>query len=229
MINILLVEDDIDLAATIVDYLEIEDIACDHASNGVAGLNLVESNRYQMLILDINMPKMDGLTLCSYLRDKGIDTPILMLTARDTLENKLDGFEAGADDYLVKPFAMEELVARVNVLSKRRSGEAKNLNIGNLLVDFRHKRATAEGCMLKLSPIAFKLLETLARACPNAVNRKDIMQAIWGNDQPDSNSLKVHVYHLRKELERASSNAKLVTVPNIGFALQETASEGNEL
>jgi len=228
MINILLVEDDIDLATTIVDYLEIEDIACDHASNGVAGLHLIESNRYQMLILDINMPKMDGLTLSSLLRDKGIDTPILMLTARDTLENKLSGFEAGADDYLVKPFAMEELVARVNVLAKRRSGEAKSLNIGNLLVDLRHKSASVDGCNLKLSPIAFKLLEVLARACPNAVNRQDIMQTVWGDEQPDSNSLKVHVYHLRKELERASSNAKLVTAPNIGFAIQETTSEASK-
>lgn len=227
MINVLLVEDDIDLATTIVDYLDIEDITCDHASNGVAGLHLVESNRYQMLILDINMPKMDGLTLCSLLRDKGIDTPVLMLTARDTLDNKLDGFEAGADDYLVKPFAMKELVARVNVLAKRRSGEAKSLNIGNLHIDLAQKSARVAECNLKLSPIAFKLLEVLARACPNAVNRQDIMQAVWGDEQPDSNSLKVHVYHLRKELERAESQAKLVTAPGIGFALQSINDEGN--
>ena len=138
MMNVLLVEDDIDLATTIVDYLELESMACDHASNGLMGLNLIENAEYQVIILDINMPKMDGITLCKRMREIGIDTPVLMLTARDTLDNKLEGFNAGSDDYLVKPFAMQELIARIQVLGRRRSGETKRLMVGGLTLSLIH-------------------------------------------------------------------------------------------
>ncbi|GEB71298.1 XRE family transcriptional regulator [Pseudoalteromonas carrageenovora] len=224
MINVLLVEDDIDLATTIVDYLDIEDIECDHASNGVLGLNLLQINDYQMIILDVNMPKMDGLTMCKTLREQGKDIPVLMLTARDSLDNKLEGFAAGSDDYLVKPFAMKELVARVQVLAKRKSGEAKRLTLANLNLDLAKRSADVEGQTLKLSPIAFKLLETLVRHAPQPVTRSVIMQAIWGEEQPDSNSLKVHVHHLRKQLEATTHQVTLETIPSVGFAI--TANEG---
>ena len=224
MINVLLVEDDIDLATTIVDYLDIEDIECDHASNGVLGLNLLQINDYQMIILDVNMPKMDGLTMCKTLREQGKDIPVLMLTARDSLDNKLEGFAAGSDDYLVKPFAMKELVARVQVLAKRKSGEAKRLTLANLNLDLAKRSADVEGQTLKLSPIAFKLLETLVRHAPQPVTRNSIMQTIWGEEQPDSNSLKVHVHHLRKQLEATTHQVTLETIPSVGFAI--TANEG---
>lgn len=219
--NVLLVEDDIDLATTIVDYFEIESIECDHASNGLVGLSLVESHHYQMIILDINMPQMDGLTLCNTLRERGIDIPILMLTARDSLENKLQGFQAGSDDYLIKPFAMKELVARVQVLAKRRSGEAKRLVLGDLSLDLIQKTAQVAHQQLKLSPIAFKLLETLVRATPQAVSRQKIMQLVWGEEQPDSNSLKVHIHYLRKQLEAITITVNLVTVSGVGFAIKQ--------
>ncbi|KPZ53603.1 Response regulator MprA [Pseudoalteromonas sp. P1-13-1a] len=225
MINVLLVEDDIDLATTIVDYLDIEDIECDHASNGVMGLNLLQINHYQMIILDVNMPKMDGLTMCRTLREQGKDTPVLMLTARDSLDNKLEGFDAGSDDYLVKPFAMKELVARVRVLAKRKSGEVKRLTLANLNLDLAKRSAEVEGQTLKLSPIAFKLLETLVREAPQPVTRSAIMQAVWGEEQPDSNSLKVHIYHLRKQLEGASKQVKLETIPSVGFAIKPTQEQ----
>lgn len=222
--SVLLVEDDIDLATTIVDYLEIESIDCDHASNGLMGLSLIETNHYQMIILDINMPKMDGLTLCNTLRARGMDTPILMLTARDSLENKLQGFAAGSDDYLIKPFAMQELVARVQVLAKRRSGEVKRLVLGELILELSQHSAVLNHKTLKLSPITFKLLEVLVRASPQVVSRQSIMQAVWGDEQPDSNSLKVHIYHLRKQLEAATSSIKLETVPGVGFAIKESVA-----
>lgn len=221
MTHVLLVEDDIDLATTIVDYLELESIDCDHASNGLMGLNLIERNHYQMIILDINMPKMDGLTLCSTLRERGMDIPVLMLTARDSLENKLQGFEAGSDDYLIKPFAIKELVARVHVLAKRRSGEIKRLMLGDLSLDLTQHSAQLKQHKLKLSPIAFKLLEVLVRASPQAVSRPQIMQTVWGDEQPDSNSLKVHIYHLRKQLDAEMSNITLETISGVGFAIKE--------
>jgi len=228
MINVLLVEDDIDLAATIVDYLDIESITCDHASNGLMGLELIQRNHYQMVMLDINMPKMDGLTLCNTVRERGLDIPILMLTARDSLENKLQGFEAGSDDYLVKPFAMKELVARVQVLSKRRSGEVKRLVLGDLILDLNQRIAQSQQRTLKLSPIAFKLLEVLVRASPHPVSRQHIMQAIWGDEQPDSNSLKVHIHHVRKQLNASKHSPllKLDTISGIGFAIK-AADQGD--
>ncbi len=228
MINVLLVEDDIDLAATIVDYLDIESITCDHASNGLMGLELIQRNHYQMVMLDINMPKMDGLTLCNTVRERGLDIPILMLTARDSLENKLQGFEAGSDDYLVKPFAMKELVARVQVLSKRRSGEVKRLVLGDLILDLNQRTAQSQQRTLKLSPIAFKLLEVLVRASPLPVSRQHIMQAIWGDEQPDSNSLKVHIHHVRKQLNASKHSPllKLDTISGIGFAIK-AADQGD--
>jgi len=222
MTNVLLVEDDIDLATTIVDYLEIESIPCDHASNGLMGLNLVQRNDYQMIILDINMPKMDGLTLCRTLREQGMDIPILMLTARDSLENKLQGFEAGSDDYLIKPFSIKELVARVKVLKKRRSGEVKRLILGDLSLDLNQHACQLKDKTIKISPIAFKLLEELVRASPHPVSRQQIMQAVWGDEQPDSNSLKVHIYHIRKQLDAEGINVVLDTVPGFGFALRES-------
>ena len=228
MINVLLVEDDIDLAATIVDYLDIESIHCDHASNGLMGLELIQRNHYQMMMLDINMPKMDGLTLCNTVREKGLDIPILMLTARDSLENKLQGFEAGSDDYLVKPFAMRELVARVQVLAKRRSGEVKRLVLGDLILDLNQRSAQLQQRTLKLSPIAFKLLEVLVRASPHPVSRQHIMQAVWGDEQPDSNSLKVHIHHVRKQLDASKHSPllKLETISGIGFAIK-AADQGD--
>ncbi|MBA34474.1 MAG: two-component system response regulator [Oleispira sp.] len=225
MISVLLVEDDLDLAATIVDYLDIEDIECDHASNGLMGFNLIQTNQYQMIMLDVNMPKMDGLTLCKTLREQGIDIPVLMLTARDSLDNKLEGFDAGSDDYLVKPFAMKELVARVQVLAKRKSGEAKYLTFANLSLDLTQRSIMAAEQTLKLSPIALTILEVLMRAAPKAVTRIEIMKTVWGEDQPDSNSLKVHIYNLRKQLEAATNQVKIETIPSVGFAIKLNEGE----
>lgn len=220
MLNLLLVEDDLDLAATIIDYFELESIQCDHAANGLAGLHFIEQNPYQALIIDINLPKMDGLTLCNTIRQQGIDTPVLMLTARDSLDNKLEGFQSGADDYLIKPFAMAELIVRIQTLAKRRSGQIKRLSLADLEIDLSEKQAYRHNEPLKLSPTAFCILEILLRASPKPVSRTDIMQAVWGDNQPDSNSLKVHIHHLRKQLDSRHSPSLLQTVPGYGFALR---------
>ncbi|WP_413699719.1 response regulator transcription factor [Psychromonas sp. KJ10-10] len=200
-LKLLLVEDDIDLATAVIDYLELEDMQCDHAINGLVGLNLIEKNNYQVIILDLNLPKMSGLNVCESMRRKGIDTPVLMLTAMDSLQDKLTGFEKGTDDYLVKPFAMKELIVRVQALSRRRSGQVNRLSLLDLELDLQKKQATRAEVVLKLSPIALKILEVLMRASPNPVTREDLIQSVWGDDQPDSNSLKVHIYNLRKQVD----------------------------
>lgn len=225
MLNILLVEDDFDLAATIVDYLELEDIVCDHAANGVAGLHLINTNPYDVLVLDVNMPRMDGLQLCETARSQGQDMPILMLTARDTLQDKLAGFTAGADDYLVKPFAMEELTIRVKTLAKRRSGQVNVFSVANLSLDLNTKQAQRNGRILKLSPISFKLLDILLRASPKPVTRQQLIQSVWGDEQPDTNNLKVHIFNLRKALDTDGEQRLLHTVSGVGFALKPSHIE----
>lgn len=152
-LQVLLVEDDRDLAASVADYLALEHISVDHAYNGQAGLNLAKQNHYDVLLLDLMLPRMDGLSVCEQLRSAGVDTPILMLTARDTLEDKIAGFDAGTDDYLVKPFAMEELVIRVRALAKRRSGQVQKLSVADLTMDLDARTITRAGQNVKLPPV----------------------------------------------------------------------------
>lgn len=130
------------------------------------------------------------------------------------------GFESGADDYLVKPFAMEELIVRMQVLARRRSGQVKRLTLADLELDLQQKQAFRAGQLLKLSPTAWKILETLMRATPNPVSREKLMQAVWGDEQPDSNSLKVHIFNLRKQLDAGDVAPLLQTVSGVGFALR---------
>lgn len=130
-INALLIEDDSDLAEAIADYMELDGFEFDFAYNGSAGLNLALEGRYDIILTDINMPKMDGLDVCQSLRKQGVTTPILMLTARDTLEDKIAGFEVGSDDYLVKPFAMEELKVRLMALVRRAQGSVTSLSVAD--------------------------------------------------------------------------------------------------
>ncbi|WP_281557144.1 response regulator transcription factor [Thalassomonas sp. RHCl1] len=219
--NILLVEDDLDLAATVVDYLELEGISCDHAANGVQGLGLIQSQRYDMVILDVNMPRMDGLLVCQNMREQGIDTPVLMLTARDTLDDKLAGFKVGSDDYLVKPFAMLELVARIHVLANRRSGQTTSTELYDLHIDFNQKTAKRGQRVLQLSPTGWILLETLVRKSGQIVTRDQLCHAVWGDELPDSNSLKVHLFNLRQQVDAPGESKLIHTVPGQGVALRQ--------
>ncbi len=221
MLNVLLVEDDVDLAETVIDYLELESIACDYASNGMAGLQLVQQNRYDVLLLDLNLPRLDGLRLCQRLRGKGDDTPILMLTARDRLDDKLAGFDAGTDDYLVKPFELKELVVRITALARRRSGQIQLLRCGDLEMNLQERTVTRAGKGIKLSPTNWQLLEVLLRASPRVLSKQDLISAVWGDDPPDSNALKVHLFHLRKAIDAPFGAALLHTIAGHGFAVRE--------
>lgn len=227
MLNVLLVEDDLDLAATVIDYLEYEKISCDHAANGILGLSLIEKHRYDVILLDINMPYMDGLTLCQTMREKGYETPVLMLTARDTLSDKIAGFNAGTDDYLVKPFEIEELLIRIIALSKRRSGQATLLSIGELELNIANKSALIKGAPVKLTPTTIKILEALMRASPEPVSKPALLQAIWGDDIPDSSSLRVHIHHLRKSLDVKNMGKMITTTPGFGFSIRPSRDDIN--
>jgi len=219
-LQILVVEDDIDLAKAIIEYFDLEGIHCDHASNGVLGLQLIMNHHYDAIILDINLPKMSGLEVCKGMRSQGIDTSVLMLTAKDTLDDKVTGFSMGADDYLVKPFAMEELIIRTQVLSRRRSGQVYKLSTEDLTLDLQEKRVQRGDEEVKLSPTGLKILEYLMRESPKTVSREKLMQFVWGEDQPDSNSLKVHMFNLRKAIEIAGKPSLIHTIAGRGFALK---------
>lgn len=220
MLNVLLIEDDFDLAETVGDYLGLESIVCDYASNGVAGLQLAGENAYDVLLLDLNLPRLDGLSLCERLRAAGNDTPILMLTARDRLGEKLAGFEAGTDDYLVKPFELKELVARIHALAHRRSGQIRVLRCGDLEMNLKEGSVARAGREIRLSPTGWKILETLLRASPEVVSRQKLMDAVWGETPPDSDSLKVHLFNLRKAVDGPFARPLLHTVPGKGFAVR---------
>lgn len=222
MLNVLLVEDEQDLAATLVQYLALENIRCDHASNGVAGLNLAQQHNYDVLLLDLNLPRLDGISLCQQLRQAGDDTPVLMLTARDQLSDKLEGFHAGTDDFLVKPFELQELVFRIKALARRRSAQAKVLRCADLTMDLTNHSLIRAGTPLKVSPFGWRLLELLLRASPAVVTKQQLEEALWGEDCPDSNSLKVHMFHLRKTIDAPFSTSLLHTISGRGFAIRAT-------
>jgi len=219
-IQVLLIEDNVELAATISSYLELEGVVCDFASNGRAGLNLVLEQSYHAILLDINLPRMNGFEVCEVLRSRGVETPVLMLTARDTLEDKLAGFDAGTDDYLVKPFQMEELAARVRALAHRRSSQAKKLVLGDLEIDLQRKIATRAGRPLDLTPTGWTILLTLMRSTPAVVDRDTLIDAIWQDDAPDTDLLKVHMYRLRQQVDKPFATALIKTIPNHGFAIR---------
>ncbi|MCY7297186.1 response regulator transcription factor [Alteromonas sp. a30] len=221
MLTVLLVEDDRDLAETVIQFLGIHNIDCDYASNGQYGVNLLQKNNYDVLLLDINLPRVDGITLCQQARDNGNNTPVLMLTARDQLKDKIAGFNSGADDFLVKPFALQELLLRIQALSRRRNGHAKVLKHGVLSMNINMREITLGEEQIHVSPIGWKLLEVLLRHAPEAVARERLQSAVWGDEIPDSNSLKVHIHKLRKALNVEGEAPLLHTIPGYGFAIQE--------
>ncbi|MBN3859553.1 MAG: response regulator transcription factor [Neisseriaceae bacterium] len=222
MLDILLIEDNIDLANTFIDYLDLQDINVDYAPNAEIALNLVQEHDYQCLVLDINLPGINGYQFCHKVRSLGKDVSILMVTAKDQLQDKLEGFDAGADDFLVKPVALEELVARVKVLANRKSGQVKTLKFGTMVMDFNAHQCTVNGQVVNLTPTGWKIIEVLLRKAPDTVSRSEVENFLWGDSLPNSNSLKVHLHKLRQALEQVNNcDIQLETVPNYGLRLNQ--------
>ena len=220
--TILLVEDHQDIAEMIFAYLENRGFELDYAPDGEVGLNLARENEYDAIILDLMLPRRDGLSVCKTLREEcHRDTPVLMLTARDTLEDKISGFNSGADDYLVKPFEIEELEARIRALVRRQFSKQPSevLTVGDLTYDLNKLMVVRNGKELQLSPISLKLLEILMEASPNVVTRREIEQSIWGDVLPDSDTLRSQMYNLRKSIDRPFSNSLHHTLPSNGYRL----------
>ncbi len=218
--RILLVEDNTDLAASILDYLEMQGHSCDFAYNGEAGLNTALNNSYDMYIFDIAMPKMDGLQLCETLRKKyNNQVPVLFLTARDTLDDKLAGFALGADDYLIKPFDLHELAVRIKAIYNRYVGFNRQLTLKDLTVDLKTEQVKRAGHTISLSPYTYKLLVVLLQRSPELVLRQDLEHLVWGDSLPDSDSLRSHIYKLRNKVDKPFAQALIKTVKGRGFSI----------
>jgi len=218
---ILVIEDNPDLVANLYDCLEPRGYVVDAAYDARSGLRFAHDNDYDAIVLDLMLPDMDGSEVCSRLRDAGLDTPVLMLTARDTLDDKLEGFARGTDDYLVKPFAMQELDVRLQALVKRARGEHshESLRVGDLVYDPRTLRVERAGTVISLPPIPLKILALLMRQSPRVVPRREIERRIWGNIRPESDVLRAHISVLRAAIDKPFNHALLRTVHGIGYQI----------
>jgi len=223
-IRILIVEDNPDLAENIADFLEGHGHVLDFAMDGIGGLHLALTQDYDAIILDIMLPRMNGLTFCRKLREKGgKQIPVLMLTARDTLADKLEGFDAGADDYLVKPFDLEELAARIQALVRRSDPEEKKiLQVGDLEIDVGKMQVHRAGRPIELNRACLTILTMLMQTSPNVVPRKEIEHALWRDMPPDSDALRSHIYTLRRAIDRPYKRHLIHTVHGIGYKLVDT-------
>ncbi|ENW92073.1 response regulator transcription factor [Acinetobacter dispersus] len=225
---ILMVEDHYELAATVCEFLEQHGFVVDHARNLDAARNFLKTHPYHLLLLDINLPDGSGYDLCEWLRtDEGKDIPILMLTARDTLDDKLKGFSVGTDDYLVKPFDFNELVMRVRALIKRSLGEVSSskIQIHDLILDSATQTITRAGQSIELPRIQFKLLKILMRNSPKVITKQEIIIELWGDEEPESDALRSHIYNLRKMIDKPFQEKLIHTISGVGLkvALDMTA------
>lgn len=221
-IRVLIVEDNQDITANLYVFLEPLGYELDCAANGHVGLERAVASAFDVIVLDIMLPGMDGLAVCRALReDYANPTPILMLTARDTVADRVTGLDCGADDYLIKPFSMKELDARLRALVRRAQGRQTRsiLRWEDIELDPSAHSATRSGVPLRLSPTGFVLLETLLRAAPAVVARAELEQAIWGDAPPDSDALRTHIHELRQRLDKPFASPLLKTLPHVGYVL----------
>ena len=219
--DILLVEDNTDLAGNVIDYLEALGHRLHYAADGEAGVREALMRPVDVVLLDLALPRRDGISVCAEIRrlaDHRI--PILMLTARDTLDDKLAGFASGADDYLVKPFSLAELAARITALAQRpQLGQSHSIAIGPLTIDRQLRTATRGGQLLRLSPLLWNILLLLAEASPQPVARTEIARKLWGDEPPSSDALRSHIHLLRQIVDKPFGAPMIETVHSIGFRL----------
>ena len=221
---VLVVEDNLNISEMIGEYLESRGFEVDFAADGLDGYRLASENSYDAVVLDLMLPRLDGIEVCRRLRsDARKSTPVLMLTARDTLDDKLEGLSQGADDYLTKPFAIQELEARLRALIRRerRQVGSEVLVVADLVLDPVSMLVTRDGKELQLSPIGLKLLTILMRESPRVVGRHEIEREIWGNSLPDSDTLRSHLYNLRKVIDKPFERPLLHTVQSAGYRLAD--------
>lgn len=221
--RILLVEDNRDILANLADYLELKGYSVDCAQDGLSGLHLAVGNHYDLIVLDVMLPGLDGYSLCRRLREEARSSvPVIMLTARDQLDDRLQGFNAGADDYLLKPFALSELAARIEAVLRRSQGGVRRLlQVADLSYDLDTLEVSRAGQRLKLNPLGLKLLALLMQRSPHVLRREALEEALWGDDCPDSDSLRSHIHQLRQTIDKPFPIPLLHTVHGVGYRLAD--------
>ena len=220
--HVLIIEDNPDIIANLFGFFEPLGYTLDVARNGSSGLNLAVQNAYDVIVLDLSLPGLDGVEVCRRLReDHHNAVPVLMLTARDTEHDKVTGLGAGADDYLVKPYSLLELDARLKALVRRASNEQvrHTLTYDEIRLDTRTGTATRAGKAIALTPTAYRILLTLLRQAPRLVSREALEREIWGDNPPESDALRTHIHALRQALDKPFARPLLITRPGAGFRL----------
>lgn len=222
---ILFAEDEPDLAELTIDYLQTEYIECDYASNGVMALNLLSQQQYEVIVLDITMPKLDGFSVCQRLKTLGIDTPVIFLTARDNLDDKLLGFELGGDDYLTKPFELAELAARIKVLAKRKVVTSQQFSLDSLVINYPEHQVSRGARNITLSATQWQLLILLAKSSPNVVSKMTIENEIWPQQDVNKDMYKTLIFRLRNLIDGVNDKPLVRTIRGAGIALKPQDSQ----
>ncbi len=220
--KLLVIEDNADVAGILADYFDAQGADVDFATNGELGYQLAIKESFDVIILDVMLPKMDGLTLAKKLREVGCATPIIMLTALDDKNDLLSGFSSGADDYLAKPFDLDVLNARVTALLNRHRGNVaiSSLRYGPLELNTAEHQLYRSGHKIALTPIGYQILQILIKRAPNLVKREEIIDELWGDTPPSNDILRSHMYQLRSQVDKPFDAPILVTIPKIGFKLE---------
>ena len=227
MYKILIVEDNPDIVANIYAFFEPKGFELANAHNGISGLTLASNNRYDVMLLDVMLPGMDGTKLCKALREELHNkTPVLMLTARDTILDKVAGFDSGADDYLVKPFSLVELEARIKALIRRHQDEhfEQSISVGTLTLNASEHSINREGKDLKLTPTGFKILDILMSASPRVVSKAELEEKVWGENIPSSDALRTHLHSVRAQVDKPFAKPMIMTIAGVGYQLIDSAT-----
>lgn len=218
--RILIVEDDRDLASNLIDYLSLRGYTTKHAADGEFALALLESEHFDLIVLDLNLPGMDGLKICEhYRRQLHGKTPVIVLTAQDDVDVKISLLDIGADDYVIKPVTLREIDARIRALIRRAGGEGDGpiLSVADLRFDTGTMRLERAGQVLTLAPIPLRMLALLMRHSPNVVLQRDIFREIWKDDGGDKHALLVHMHALRNAVDKPFKHQLIHTVRGFGY------------
>ncbi|ARF58417.1 response regulator transcription factor [Streptomyces gilvosporeus] len=219
--HFLVVEDEVKLADLIVRYLRESGHTADSWHDGPGGLDAARDPRVDAVVLDVMLPGIDGVEVCRTLRREGNDVPVVLLTARGAISERVAGLDAGADDYLVKPFAMEELHARLRTVSRRRPTPTGRLEVGDLVLDPEQRRAWRAGVELELSRREFAVLDVLMDNAGRVVSRAHLLDEVWdGEADPRSNAIDVHISKLRAKIDKAFGRSSITTLRGTGYRLE---------
>ena len=221
--TILIIEDEVKLGEVLRKALVAERYTVDVANEGQEGFDKALKNNYGLLVLDLMLPKKDGMDVCRELRERHIPTPLIMLTARGVLEDRVQGLDVGADDYLMKPFEMEELFARIRALLRRRkTSEPLVLKVGDLVMDTKSHEVTRAGKKIALTPKEYRILDALMRQSGEALTRDQLIKEAWGHDfKEDNHELNVHMRYLRSKVDDGHDKPLIHTVRGVGYIIKE--------